>query len=103
MKVDINDLIILIPPITWTAQYQMNLGCVQVFDATNTTPERRQVILSFAKDNGYKVEEESHDLCSLLSLNSSTESDWTFSCSLCRFSLWSRSVMTRKLLLKILK
>ncbi|RVE71174.1 hypothetical protein OJAV_G00072160 [Oryzias javanicus] len=30
-------------------------GQVAVFDATNTTPERRQVILSFAKDNGYKV------------------------------------------------
>uniref|UniRef100_A0A8C7YVE3 6-phosphofructo-2-kinase domain-containing protein n=1 Tax=Oryzias sinensis TaxID=183150 RepID=A0A8C7YVE3_9TELE len=35
--------------------YQINLDCLQVFDATNTTPERRQVILSFAKDNGYKV------------------------------------------------
>ncbi|KAL0974396.1 hypothetical protein UPYG_G00219900 [Umbra pygmaea] len=30
-------------------------GQVAVFDATNTTTERREVILSFAKDNGYKV------------------------------------------------
>ena len=28
---------------------------LQVFDATNTTQERREVILSFAKENGYKV------------------------------------------------
>lgn len=28
---------------------------LQVFDATNTTPERRDVILGFAKENGYKV------------------------------------------------
>lgn len=27
----------------------------KVFDATNTTAERRDVILGFAKDNGYKV------------------------------------------------
>ncbi|TRY59761.1 hypothetical protein DNTS_017293 [Danionella cerebrum] len=30
-------------------------GQVAVFDATNTTSERRQVIVSFAKENGYKV------------------------------------------------
>uniref|UniRef100_A0A667Z3L1 6-phosphofructo-2-kinase/fructose-2,6-bisphosphatase-like n=1 Tax=Myripristis murdjan TaxID=586833 RepID=A0A667Z3L1_9TELE len=30
-------------------------GCFKVFDATNTTPERRDVIHSFAKANGYKV------------------------------------------------
>ncbi|XP_030624712.1 6-phosphofructo-2-kinase/fructose-2,6-bisphosphatase isoform X8 [Chanos chanos] len=30
-------------------------GQVAVFDATNTTRERREVILSFAKENGYKV------------------------------------------------
>ncbi|XP_062316443.1 6-phosphofructo-2-kinase/fructose-2,6-bisphosphatase isoform X2 [Osmerus eperlanus] len=30
-------------------------GQVAVFDATNTTTERRDVILGFAKDNGYKV------------------------------------------------
>ncbi|PWA29451.1 hypothetical protein CCH79_00017098 [Gambusia affinis] len=30
-------------------------GQVAVFDATNTTPERREVILTFAKENGYKV------------------------------------------------
>ncbi|KAG7278454.1 hypothetical protein CRUP_038749 [Coryphaenoides rupestris] len=30
-------------------------GQVAVFDATNTTQERREVILSFAKENGYKV------------------------------------------------
>uniref|UniRef100_A0A7N6AR80 6-phosphofructo-2-kinase domain-containing protein n=1 Tax=Anabas testudineus TaxID=64144 RepID=A0A7N6AR80_ANATE len=30
-------------------------GQVVVFDATNTTPERRELILSFAKENGYKV------------------------------------------------
>ncbi|XP_035016181.1 6-phosphofructo-2-kinase/fructose-2,6-bisphosphatase isoform X1 [Hippoglossus stenolepis] len=30
-------------------------GQVVVFDATNTTQERREVILSFAKENGYKV------------------------------------------------
>uniref|UniRef100_A0A8C8F1M8 6-phosphofructo-2-kinase domain-containing protein n=1 Tax=Oncorhynchus tshawytscha TaxID=74940 RepID=A0A8C8F1M8_ONCTS len=28
---------------------------IRVFDATNTTIERREVILSFAKENGYKV------------------------------------------------
>lgn len=28
---------------------------LQVFDATNTTSERRDVILGFAKENGYKV------------------------------------------------
>lgn len=27
----------------------------QVFDATNTTRERRELILNFAKDNAYKV------------------------------------------------
>lgn len=31
------------------------LFALQVFDATNTTRERREVILSFAKENGYKV------------------------------------------------
>uniref|UniRef100_A0A3Q3WGA9 6-phosphofructo-2-kinase domain-containing protein n=1 Tax=Mola mola TaxID=94237 RepID=A0A3Q3WGA9_MOLML len=31
------------------------LGQVVVFDATNTTAERRDVILGFAKDNGYKT------------------------------------------------
>uniref|UniRef100_H0ZYU5 6-phosphofructo-2-kinase domain-containing protein n=1 Tax=Taeniopygia guttata TaxID=59729 RepID=H0ZYU5_TAEGU len=30
-------------------------GQVAVFDATNTTRERREVILQFAKENGYKV------------------------------------------------
>lgn len=30
-------------------------GLFQVFDATNTTPDRREVILGFAKENGYKV------------------------------------------------
>ncbi|XP_054629086.1 6-phosphofructo-2-kinase/fructose-2,6-bisphosphatase-like isoform X4 [Dunckerocampus dactyliophorus] len=30
-------------------------GQVVVFDATNTTPERRELILNFAKENGYKV------------------------------------------------
>uniref|UniRef100_A0A8C2JCN5 6-phosphofructo-2-kinase domain-containing protein n=1 Tax=Cyprinus carpio TaxID=7962 RepID=A0A8C2JCN5_CYPCA len=30
-------------------------GQVAVFDATNTTRERREVILTFAKENGYKV------------------------------------------------
>ncbi|XP_016891376.1 6-phosphofructo-2-kinase/fructose-2,6-bisphosphatase-like isoform X1 [Cynoglossus semilaevis] len=30
-------------------------GQVAVFDATNTTRERREVILNFAKENGYKV------------------------------------------------
>lgn len=28
---------------------------LKVFDATNTTTERRDIILSFAKENGYKV------------------------------------------------
>lgn len=28
---------------------------IQVFDATNTTRERRTVILSYAKERGYKV------------------------------------------------
>uniref|UniRef100_A0A3Q1GRR5 6-phosphofructo-2-kinase domain-containing protein n=1 Tax=Acanthochromis polyacanthus TaxID=80966 RepID=A0A3Q1GRR5_9TELE len=35
--------------------FTMEMGQVVVFDATNTTPERRDVILSFAKENGYKV------------------------------------------------
>ncbi|XP_013887639.1 6-phosphofructo-2-kinase/fructose-2,6-bisphosphatase [Austrofundulus limnaeus] len=30
-------------------------GQVAVFDATNTTPDRREDILNFAKENGYKV------------------------------------------------
>ncbi|KAM6925490.1 6-phosphofructo-2-kinase/fructose-2,6-bisphosphatase [Xenentodon cancila] len=30
-------------------------GQVVVFDATNTTPERRKVILNFTKENGYKA------------------------------------------------
>lgn len=30
-------------------------GQVVVFDATNTTQDRREVILNFAKENGYKV------------------------------------------------
>uniref|UniRef100_A0A8P4GA60 6-phosphofructo-2-kinase domain-containing protein n=1 Tax=Dicentrarchus labrax TaxID=13489 RepID=A0A8P4GA60_DICLA len=33
----------------------VELGQVVVFDATNTTSERREVILGFAKENGYKV------------------------------------------------
>lgn len=28
---------------------------MQVFDATNTTRERRAIIISFAKEKGYKV------------------------------------------------
>uniref|UniRef100_A0A8D0DER0 6-phosphofructo-2-kinase domain-containing protein n=1 Tax=Sander lucioperca TaxID=283035 RepID=A0A8D0DER0_SANLU len=35
--------------------FTRELGQVVVFDATNTTAERREVILSFAKENGYKV------------------------------------------------
>ncbi|CAN9515240.1 unnamed protein product [Ophioblennius macclurei] len=35
--------------------FTRELGQVVVFDATNTTPDRRDVILNFAKDNGYKV------------------------------------------------
>uniref|UniRef100_A0A8C6U644 6-phosphofructo-2-kinase domain-containing protein n=1 Tax=Neogobius melanostomus TaxID=47308 RepID=A0A8C6U644_9GOBI len=36
--------------------FSRNLGQVGVsFDATNTTRERRELILSFAKENGYKV------------------------------------------------
>uniref|UniRef100_A0AAQ5Y3C8 6-phosphofructo-2-kinase domain-containing protein n=1 Tax=Amphiprion ocellaris TaxID=80972 RepID=A0AAQ5Y3C8_AMPOC len=35
--------------------FTREMGQVVVFDATNTTPERRDVILSFAKENGYKV------------------------------------------------
>ncbi|TMS15818.1 6-phosphofructo-2-kinase/fructose-2,6-bisphosphatase 1 [Larimichthys crocea] len=34
--------------------FTRELGQVVVFDATNTTTERRDVILSFAKENGYK-------------------------------------------------
>ncbi|XP_056158053.1 6-phosphofructo-2-kinase/fructose-2,6-bisphosphatase [Lampris incognitus] len=37
------------------AYFTQEQGQVAVFDATNTTPERREVILSFAKENGYKV------------------------------------------------
>ncbi|XP_048097023.1 6-phosphofructo-2-kinase/fructose-2,6-bisphosphatase-like isoform X3 [Alosa alosa] len=35
--------------------FMLEHGQVAVFDATNTTRERREVILSYAKDNGYKV------------------------------------------------
>ncbi|KAL4655474.1 6-phosphofructo-2-kinase/fructose-2,6-bisphosphatase-like isoform X1 [Arapaima gigas] len=35
--------------------FTLDQGQVAVFDATNTTRERRKVILNFAKDNGYKV------------------------------------------------
>ncbi|KAJ0064924.1 hypothetical protein NL108_017660, partial [Boleophthalmus pectinirostris] len=35
--------------------FSREMGQVAVFDATNTTPERRDLILSFAKENGYKV------------------------------------------------
>lgn len=41
----------------------------QVFDATNTTRERRELILNFAKDNAYKVGSSLH--LSNLSLNDS--------------------------------
>ncbi|KAF4077879.1 hypothetical protein AMELA_G00192970 [Ameiurus melas] len=37
------------------AYFSLEQGQVGVFDATNTTRERREVILSFAKENGYKV------------------------------------------------
>ncbi|XP_064796149.1 6-phosphofructo-2-kinase/fructose-2,6-bisphosphatase-like isoform X1 [Oncorhynchus masou masou] len=37
------------------AYFMQEQGQVAVFDATNTTIERREVILSFAKENGYKV------------------------------------------------
>uniref|UniRef100_A0A4W4FT54 6-phosphofructo-2-kinase domain-containing protein n=1 Tax=Electrophorus electricus TaxID=8005 RepID=A0A4W4FT54_ELEEL len=37
------------------ATISQHLFCTQVFDATNTTRERREVILSFAKEYGYKV------------------------------------------------
>uniref|UniRef100_A0A6Q2X565 6-phosphofructo-2-kinase domain-containing protein n=1 Tax=Esox lucius TaxID=8010 RepID=A0A6Q2X565_ESOLU len=35
--------------------FNQEQGQVAVFDATNTTTERREVILTFAKENGYKV------------------------------------------------
>uniref|UniRef100_A0A3B4BEH5 6-phosphofructo-2-kinase domain-containing protein n=1 Tax=Periophthalmus magnuspinnatus TaxID=409849 RepID=A0A3B4BEH5_9GOBI len=35
--------------------FSREMGQVAVFDATNTTPDRRDLILSFAKENGYKV------------------------------------------------
>ncbi|XP_072306291.1 6-phosphofructo-2-kinase/fructose-2,6-bisphosphatase-like isoform X2 [Eucyclogobius newberryi] len=35
--------------------FSRDLGQVAVFDATNTTQERRDLILSFARENGYKV------------------------------------------------
>ncbi|XP_048877706.1 6-phosphofructo-2-kinase/fructose-2,6-bisphosphatase-like isoform X1 [Brienomyrus brachyistius] len=35
--------------------FTQDLGQVAVFDATNTTRERRDVILNFCKENGYKV------------------------------------------------
>ncbi|KAI1899902.1 hypothetical protein AGOR_G00066550 [Albula goreensis] len=35
--------------------FSQEQGQVAVFDATNTTRERRKVILDFAKENGYKV------------------------------------------------
>uniref|UniRef100_A0A3Q3R643 6-phosphofructo-2-kinase domain-containing protein n=1 Tax=Monopterus albus TaxID=43700 RepID=A0A3Q3R643_MONAL len=38
-----------------TAYFAKEQGQVAVFDATNTTRERRAVILSFAKEMGYKV------------------------------------------------
>ncbi|KAJ8370129.1 hypothetical protein SKAU_G00101570 [Synaphobranchus kaupii] len=37
------------------AYFTQEQGQVAVFDATNTTQERREDILSFAKENGYKV------------------------------------------------
>ncbi|XP_036389163.1 6-phosphofructo-2-kinase/fructose-2,6-bisphosphatase 1-like isoform X1 [Megalops cyprinoides] len=37
------------------AYFTQEQGQVAVFDATNTTRERREVILNFAKGNGYKV------------------------------------------------
>ncbi|KAM7404176.1 hypothetical protein PAMP_011547 [Pampus punctatissimus] len=38
-----------------TIQRLIKICSCEVFDATNTTAERREVILSFAKENGYKV------------------------------------------------
>uniref|UniRef100_A0A7N8YEI3 6-phosphofructo-2-kinase/fructose-2,6-biphosphatase 1 n=4 Tax=Mastacembelus armatus TaxID=205130 RepID=A0A7N8YEI3_9TELE len=38
-----------------TAYFTKEQGQVAVFDATNTTTERRAVILNFAKERGYKV------------------------------------------------
>uniref|UniRef100_A0AAR2KM52 6-phosphofructo-2-kinase domain-containing protein n=1 Tax=Pygocentrus nattereri TaxID=42514 RepID=A0AAR2KM52_PYGNA len=38
-----------------SAYFTQDHGQVAVFDATNTTRERREIILSFAKENGYKV------------------------------------------------
>ncbi|XP_063064146.1 6-phosphofructo-2-kinase/fructose-2,6-bisphosphatase isoform X3 [Engraulis encrasicolus] len=38
-----------------SAYFTQEQGQVAVFDATNTTRDRREVILSFAKENGYKV------------------------------------------------
>ncbi|CAK6984638.1 -phosphofructo-2-kinase/fructose-2%2C6-bisphosphatase, partial [Scomber scombrus] len=35
--------------------FSLQQGQVVVFDATNTTPDRRLLILNFAKENGYKV------------------------------------------------
>ncbi|CAL9703577.1 unnamed protein product [Knipowitschia caucasica] len=35
--------------------FTRGMGQVAVFDATNTTPDRRDLIFSFAKENGYKV------------------------------------------------
>uniref|UniRef100_A0A4W6EQE2 Si:dkey-96f10.1 n=1 Tax=Lates calcarifer TaxID=8187 RepID=A0A4W6EQE2_LATCA len=38
-----------------SALHGLTVYVCKVFDATNTTPERREVILGFAKENGYKV------------------------------------------------
>ncbi|XP_048840389.1 6-phosphofructo-2-kinase/fructose-2,6-bisphosphatase 1-like isoform X1 [Brienomyrus brachyistius] len=38
-----------------SAYFLLQQGQVAVFDATNTTRDRREIILSFGKENGYKV------------------------------------------------
>lgn len=40
---------------TWCAGYELVFLLFQVFDATNTTRERRGTIVKFAEQNGFKV------------------------------------------------
>lgn len=50
-------LAMFLPNMNYTKECVKRHSCVfiQVFDATNTTRERRELILNFAKDNAYKV------------------------------------------------
>ena len=42
---------------TCDAEFIRGVYFIKVFDATNTTRERRSVIVSFAREKGYKASE----------------------------------------------